>query len=254
MTFIVITILIGCLSTMAVYGRRGPWPPGTPAARPRLVVAGGTYEGSQGRPSDVYVLQERLIAVADGGGATRFGHTAAALTLGAVVVARPQYTARREQDMEDCVQEAHRAVRTTALRNPAVSGLISTLDMVVLDPGENPFLRYAHVGNGAIWHCPKGGRPRSLTTPHSFEGGPPLRAIGLESDLASDLGTVPLHPGDRVAIVTDGVIRAVGAARLAEFFSRGASPAACLDGLYDELAAAEPKDDATVVIADFVTV
>ncbi|GGT01751.1 hypothetical protein GCM10010156_69610 [Planobispora rosea] len=254
MTFIVITILIGCLSTMAVYGRHRPWPPGTPAARPRLVVAGGTYEGSQGRPSDVYVVQERLIATADGGSATRFGHTAAALTLGAVVVARPQYTTRREQDLDHCVQEAHRAVRTAALRNPAVSDLLSTLDLIVLDPGEHPFLRYAHVGNGAIWYRTKDGRPRPITTPDSLGDGPPLRAVGLASGLVPDTGTVPLRPGDRVAIVTDGVIGAVGAARLAELLSRGSSPAACLGGLYDEMAAAEPKDDATVIIADFVPI
>ncbi|GIH94793.1 PP2C family protein-serine/threonine phosphatase [Planobispora siamensis] len=254
MTFTVITILLGCLSVMAVRGRQGPWPPGAPAARPRLVVAGGTYEGSHGYPSDEYVVQERLIAAADGGGGTQFGHTAAALTLGAVVVARPQYSDRSEKGIGDCAQAAHRAVRTAALRNPAMSGLTSTLDVVVLDAGEDPCLRFAHVGDGAIWHCAKGGRPRPLTTLHSSEDGSSLRGIGLLPDLSPEIGTVALQPGDRIAIVTDGAMRALGVSRLTELFTAGASPAACLDGLYDEMAAVEPKEDATMIIADFVTV
>src|SRR4051794_7892243 len=100
MTFIVITILLSCLSVMAVRGQRGTWPPGMPVARPRLSAVGGRYEGSHRRPSDAYVLQERLIAAAGGaddetdceadGGADNQagagGQTSAAVALGAVVL------------------------------------------------------------------------------------------------------------------------------------------------------------------------
>ncbi|GGO66952.1 SpoIIE family protein phosphatase [Nonomuraea cavernae] len=241
MTFVVITILLACLPVMAVSGRRAAWPPGLPVPRPRLVAAGGTYEGSHGHPSDAYVIQERLIAVADGGGGEH-GPAAAALALSALVAAGPDRTGAREADLED------RAARATAPRAPTRTGLVSTLDLIMLDPGENPCLRFAHVGNGAIWHVAKGETPQPLTTSHSFDGGPPPRGI------APEVGTVPLRPGDRVVIVTDGVIQAVGIPRMAELFTDGSSPAACLDRLYDEMAAVEPKDDATVVIAEFVTV
>jgi hypothetical protein len=189
MTFIVITILLSCLSVMAVRGHRGTWPPGMPVARPRLSAVGGTYEGSHRRPSDAYVIQERLIAAASGadsgtgGGAD--GHTSAALALGAVVAARPHYTGAREVDMNGWAQAVHHSVRTASLRDPATSGLVSTLDLIILDPEGDPCLRFAHVGDGAIWHCAKSEPP--------------------------------------------------------------------LDRVFDEMAAVEPKDDATVVIADFVT-
>ncbi|WP_336204216.1 PP2C family protein-serine/threonine phosphatase [Nonomuraea sp. LPB2021202275-12-8] len=254
MTFIVVTILISCLSAMAVHGRRGAWPPGLPTARPRLVAVGGTYEGSHGQPSDAYVIQERLIATADGAGGRDLGQAAAALALGAVVAARPQHTVRREADMDGCAQAAHRAVRTAAASTPAMSGLVSTLDLIILEPGERPCLRFAHVGDGAIWHCPKGAKPRPLTTAHTFDDGTSLRGIGLASALDPHIGTVPLRAGDRVVIVTDGVTRAIGVPRLTELLTDGSSPAVCLDRLYDEMAAVEPKEDATVVIADFVTV
>lgn len=94
MTFFVISILIGCLSVMNVQGRRGKWPPGMPVTRPRLVAVGGTFEGSRGRPSDAYVIQERLVATADGGTGPEAGHVAAALALAAVIAGRPQHGAR----------------------------------------------------------------------------------------------------------------------------------------------------------------
>ncbi|TMR97953.1 SpoIIE family protein phosphatase [Nonomuraea basaltis] len=254
MTVFVISILIGCLSVMTVRGRRGQWLTGMPVARARLVAVGGTYEGSHGRASDAYVIQERLIAAADGAAGTELGHTAAALALGAVVAGRPQHAGTREQDLEECAQAAHRAVRNAALRNPAMPALVSTLDLIVLDPGESPRLRFAHVGNGAIWHCAKGAPPVPLTTPHRSDDGPPPRGLGVSAALNPEVGTVPIRPGDRVVIVTDGVVRALGAQRMTELLTEGASPVACLDRFYDELAAVEPKEDATVVIADFVTV
>ncbi|NUR82953.1 MAG: SpoIIE family protein phosphatase [Nonomuraea sp.] len=253
MTFFSVTILLGCLSVMAVRGRHGGWPPGMPAARPRLVAVGGTYDGSHGHPSDAYVIQERLIAVADGQGGTDVAHTAAALALGAVVAARPQHGGRRPEDIDECAQSAHRAVRRAALRTPSKPALVTTMDLLVLDPGETSCLRFAHVGNGVIWHCPRGGTPRQLTTSHSFDDGPLLRGIGLASTVNPEIGVVPLRPGDRVVVVTDGVLQALGAHRLTELLAVGASPAACLDRLYDEIAAAAPKEDASVVIADFVT-
>ncbi|MFG1704409.1 PP2C family protein-serine/threonine phosphatase [Nonomuraea sp. M3C6] len=248
-----ITILISCLSVMTVRGRRGNWPSGMPVTRARLVAVGGTYEGSYGPPSDAYVIQERLIAAAHGAGGTELAHTAAALALGAVVAGRPQHTGTREADLDECAQAAHRAVRTASLRNPAMPDLVSTLDLVVLDAGESPRLRFAHVGNGAIWHCAKGKEPQPLTTSHSFDDGPLLRGVGLPSALNPEVGTVPLRPGDRIVIVSDGVVRALGVPRVQELLTAGVSPVACLDRLYDEMAAVEPKDDATVIIADFVT-
>ncbi|TYB58045.1 protein phosphatase 2C domain-containing protein [Nonomuraea sp. PA05] len=250
MTVFVITFLLGCLSVMTVRGRKGNWPAGMPVARPRLVAVGGTYEGGHGRPSDAYVVQERLIAAARGVGGTEPAHLAAALTLGAVVAARPQHG---EEALDECAQAAHRAVRNAALRDPAVPELASTLDLVVLERAENPRLRYAHVGDGEIWLCPRGGEPRRLTTPHLFGEDPPLRGIGLPPGLKPEVGAVVLRPGDRVAIVTHGAIKTLGPARMKELFAGGTSPAACLDRMYDEMAAAEPKGDATVIIAEYVT-
>ncbi|MED7926146.1 SpoIIE family protein phosphatase [Nonomuraea sp. LP-02] len=247
MTFFVISILIGCLSVMNVQGRRGKWPPGMPVTRPRLVAVGGTFEGSRGRPSDAYVIQERLVATADGGTGSEAGHMAAALALAAVIAGRPQHGGQREQDLDDHVQAAHRAVRGAASRDPAMTDLAGGLDLIVLDGGESPRLRFAHVGNGAIWHCPRGGTPAPLTTPlttpHSFDDA-----------LTPEVGAVAVRPGDRVVMMSDGVVQALGVKRVTELLTGSASPVSCLDRLYDELAAVEPKEDATVVIADFVTV
>ncbi|MDA0638157.1 SpoIIE family protein phosphatase [Nonomuraea sp. MCN248] len=236
MTLISISILISCLSVMAVRGRRGPWPPGLPVARPRLSAAGGTYESSHGRRSDEYVIQERLIAVADGGGRGRPGHTAAALALGAVVAARPQMAGTRAEELGSCARTAWRT-------EPALAEEATGLDLIVLDVDEHPRLRYAHVGGGAIWHCAKGGRPRRLTAAGTGRTGTP----------APEIGSVPLRQGDRVVVVTDGVVRALGLERLMTLFADGRSPTACLDQLYDELSVLDPVEDATMIVADFVS-
>ncbi|MEU6729918.1 protein phosphatase 2C domain-containing protein [Nonomuraea wenchangensis] len=254
MTFFVISILIGCLSVMNVQGRRGKWPPGMPVTRPRLVAVGGTFEGSRGRPSDAYVIQERLVATADGGTGPEPGHVAAALALAAVIAGRPQHAGPREQDLDDYVQAAYRAVRGAASRHPAMTEPAASLDLIVLDGGESPRLRFAHVGTGAIWHCPRGGTPAPLTTPHSFDDGPPLSALGRPAAINPEVGAVAVRPGDRVVMMSDGVLQALGVKRVTELLTGSASPVSCLDRLYDELAAVEPKEDATVVIADFVTV
>ncbi|WP_344880973.1 SpoIIE family protein phosphatase, partial [Nonomuraea antimicrobica] len=145
------------------------------------------------------------------------------------------------------------AVRAAPVPAPAAPDLVSSLDLVVLDRAESPRLRFAHVGTGAIWHCPKGGEPRPLTTPHASGDGPPARGIGLPGRLSPEVGTVVLRPGDRVAIVTEGAVRALGVERMKELFTVGASPVACLDRMFDEMAAADPEDDATVIVAEFVT-
>ncbi|HEX4814609.1 MAG TPA: SpoIIE family protein phosphatase [Nonomuraea sp.] len=251
MTLFVISFLVCCLSVMTVRGRRGKWPDGMPVTRPRLVAVGGTYEGSEQRASDAYVVQERLVATADGAAGSVPGHAAAAVALGAVVAARPQHAGTRESDLAECARAAQRAVRDAAPSDPAPPSPAGTLDVIVLDGGETPRLRYAHVGGGVIWHCPKGGAPASLTEP---AGGAPPPGAGVPSELDVAVGSVPIRPGDRVVVVTDGVVRALGTRRVADLLAEGSSPVACLDRFYDELAAAEPEEDATVVIADFVTV
>ncbi|TDD25732.1 SpoIIE family protein phosphatase [Nonomuraea diastatica] len=235
-------------------------------------------------------------------GGAEHAHTAAALTLAAVVAAGPQHAGTREKDLGECAHAAHRTLRAAALHHaagPATAasestlpagpdpsgseatlpagpatvasdsagpgsggsalpasggtGLVSSLDLVVLDQDRQPRLRYAHVGDGAIWHCAKGEEPRPLTTANTFGGGPMTRGPGLLSTLTPETGTLPLRSGDRVAIVTAGLTRALGAARLKALLASGSSPAACLDRLYDEMAALEPEGDATVIVADVVT-
>ncbi|GAB2910290.1 hypothetical protein GCM10027203_06860 [Nonomuraea fastidiosa] len=47
------------------------------------------------------------------------------------------------------------------------------------------------------------------------------------------MGTVEPRPGDRVAIASEGALDALGAERLEVLLMAGASPAACLDRVFD---------------------
>ncbi|MFD2354320.1 SpoIIE family protein phosphatase [Nonomuraea ferruginea] len=199
-------------------------------------VGSGRHVRGLERPS---VRRLRDPGAADRGGGRRGrgrrGHTAAALALGAVVAARPQTAGTEEEDLGGCARAARDEL--------ALAERATGLDLIVLDAGERPRLRYAHVGGGAIWYCAKGGRPRRLTRPGD----------GPVGTAEPEVGSVPLHQGDRIVVVTDGVVTALGAERMTALFADGRSPASCLDQLYDEMSVVEPEEDATVLVADFVT-
>ncbi len=70
-----------------------------------------------------------------------------------------------------------------------------------------------------------------------------LRAVGAEAELALDLMHCPLRPGDRVLLCSDGLYRALPAARLTALLaSRDAA------GLVAAALALHPRDNVTAVV------
>ena len=128
-----------------------------------------------------------------------------------------------------------------------------SLAFAVLDP-EQGILTYANAGHPAPLLLHADGRTSRLTA-----GGP---VLGVLAGATYEEGRLPLAPGDRLALFTDGVAEASGAAgeelgearlleRLAEWRSVSAAEASAkVLGLARDFADGALADDATVVVVD----
>lgn len=157
-----------------------------------------------------------LLMVADGVSGGAGGAEAASMTVRTVSAdyyATPE-TWTVAQSLETVLQAANRWVLSQALAHREMSGMATTLSMLVLR-GQRYVL--AHVGDTRIYRLRERGLSR-LTTDHVWDR-PNMRhvlkrAIGLDQHLSVDYAEGLLHSGDVYAILSDGVWDAVGDAEI----------------------------------------
>ena len=172
----------------------------------RLSVAADTSDVAR-VTQDAYVIQDGVIAVARGVTRTGMDHRAAAITLSTVVSAGLNGGDDPLQSLGECASSANKALRGLSRRDPELSGMVTTLDIVVFSAsGRQPSFHVAHVGNSTIWWQAAGSAAVTpVTEAHSFAHGPLLRAVGIGPDLIPDLKTIPAGPGDRIFICTSSI-------------------------------------------------
>jgi serine/threonine protein phosphatase PrpC len=224
----------------------------------RLVAAGATKRGKRGGPNeDAFVVVDGLLAVADGVGGEAAGQIASTLTVTTVAGFRPQYAEDPRQGLRGALERANRTVRESPNQEPTWHGMACTLDVVVLgrqrDTGETLFV--AHVGDSSVWLQPQRGKPRPLTTPHAIKNGPLLNAIGLNEEVELDLIEVPVRPGDRVILASDGITKVMSPEQLDGLMMElgSLSPERAADALVEAAILAGARDDTTIVVGDIVT-
>ncbi|CAM3471138.1 Stp1/IreP family PP2C-type Ser/Thr phosphatase [Hydrogenibacillus schlegelii] len=185
-------------------------------------------------------LDERhlLVVVADGMGGHAGGEVASALavdTLVREVTARwPVPSSEWPALLVEAVRAANRAVYTASRIDPAVAGMGTTLDAVLI--GREAGL-VAHVGDGRAYLYRSGVLVR-LTDDHSYVGellrrgeiseaeaevhprrNVILRAVGTEAEVAVDLVPFDWRPGDGLLVCTDGLSKALPEAEIAAVFA-----------------------------------
>ncbi len=197
----------------------------------RMRAVARTFPGRATGNADVYLIQNGMIAVADGGSPVQLGARVASLALSATVVALADAPGATEERLRHCVANANRTVRAAAAADPRLARQASTLDCLLLEPGMSR-LHYAHVGNGAIWYWPVDSAPRALTTPHS-SGWVLLRGVGMVEDLLPDVGVLELAPGDRILVATAGLSHELTQETIIKLPGPADSPDACLERLAD---------------------
>lgn len=215
------------------------------------------------RNEDAYLVEEPLFAVADGMGGHRGGNVASALALETIRGEGP--LPADPEALVDRLRAANRAILQRGAADPRLAGMGTTVTAALCD-GER--LHVLHVGDSRAYLF-RDGSLRQLTedhtlvqrmvregrlTPEEAERHPQrsilTRALGVEGEVEPDRVTVPLRPGDRVLLCTDGLTGMVDAARIEQVLRDEPDPQRAADLLVEEANRAGGDDNITVVVVD----
>lgn len=209
-----------------------------------------------------------LVAVADGMGGHEDGELASAAAVQAVarLYLRPP-PEDPERELRVFVMEAHRRLRARVAAAGAVK-MGTTLTVAWL-LGNRAY--FVHVGDSRLYHW-RVGRLTRLTRDHTRgefarrdSRSPPRhptylsqnfiygsRGLGddaaLRVDAGIDTGSVPLLPGDRLLLCTDGVTARLEDAWIAEALANVPEPGACAVSLMERAVAGLSDDNITAVV------
>ena len=182
---------------------------------------------------DAVIVGEGLMGVADGMGGHNGGETASAAARDGMIreAAALEPT---EQNLEAAIRRVNLELWEMQLKDASLSGMGTTLT-VLWKAGRNMLV--GHVGDSRAYLLREGAM-RQVTNDHSMVADMvrrgmlteeqaachPMRnyitrAVGTESDIISDVFTVPRRKGDRWLICSDGLHGAVGKDRLRELIA-----------------------------------
>ena len=165
-----------------------------------------TLAAMYGRPMTQYFVQNGMVAMARGATGGSTDQYAATLVLSAIISSRPQDSAKPEQGLRECVATAEpHGLAPWPQRDPALSGMVATLDIIYLDPGCTGACAVSCACRERDYHCTKiQEHSHSSHSPslHTFANGPLLRGVGLVPDLVPDTGMTSISPGDRIFMST----------------------------------------------------
>jgi serine/threonine protein phosphatase PrpC len=234
-------------------------PGGDPRPVPlvKFDAAGRTNAGNQGDNADGYLIQEQLIAMADGITRATESRWASALALGAVVADQAGNSLDPLQALRDSLEFANATLRGKGEEAPELAGMATSLDVVLLAEIAGAWaLVSAHVGSGSIFLFTSPDEGEMLTTPHSVGLDPIVRAVGAADQVTGDVESTAVRPGALVVLASNGLTGVLSFPEIQAVVGRyfHAAPQACAEVLLRLAYRHGPKDDVTVVVARVVRV
>lgn len=167
--------------------------------------------------------------------------------------------------LAEALAAAHSAVARRALAEPALAGMGTTLEIVVVRQAE---VVSCHVGDSRVYLFRRGAL-RQLTSDDNYaaflaESGtipadriPPAyrhmltQAVGLSEDLMPEIRTVGVEPGDLLLICSDGLTEALGDEEIGTLMGRGRTGLATIaDALVAAANAKGGPDNISVIIIE----
>lgn len=220
---------------------------------------------SRDHNEDGYLIREPLFAVADGMGGHRGGEVASSVALESLQQL-PEDADGLLRALVDRIREANRMVLERGESDPELRGMGTTLTALVTQEQK---AHVAHVGDSRAYLL-RDGSLQQLTEDHSLvqrmvregkltpeqAGRHPqrsilTRALGVDTEIAVDELTLPILPGDRLLLCTDGLTGMIDPDRIHEILESERDPQAASDLLVEEANGAGGDDNITVVIVDF---
>lgn len=228
----------------------------------RLIYAAMSDIGLvRGQNEDSFLVAPGVFAVCDGMGGAQAGEVASE-----VACRHLMDLCSGERSVErlvDAVRRANEEIVSRSLAEPDLAGMGTTLTAAIQ---EDDTLVFAHVGDSRayLFH---GGSLRQLTEDHSLVAelvrqgrltpeqaaihphrSVITRALGTEWEIHPDVFRVPLAPGDRVLICTDGVSGLVPDDRIGLLMAQASDPEEAARSLVQEAIARGGDDNATAVV------
>ena len=231
-------------------------------------LAGFSEKGPREENQDVLTMSDfprtGIVAIADGMGGERGGRVAAETALAALLDAGP---VRSLSEAEEALRRADLAVTDRAAADQdRYGGMGCALAFLSFScrAGDGPLWICGHVGDVRVISRSPDGTVRLETRDHSVsfarweageitleevargEGSNRLRrSIGRGGE--PDVAWIPVRPGWRYAIVSDGVSRAVGLGMIGEILARRSATAA-IESLRERVHARGADDNFTAVV------
>lgn len=219
----------------------------------------------RGNNEDAGFASHHVQVVADGVGGAAAGEVASATTtyvVSAMAAAHPATDAATL--LRRAVAEAHHQLRAGVGRDPSHAGMATTLVAALARHGE---VTLAHIGDSRAYLLRRG-RLTRLTTDHTFvqtliDAGRltpaearrhPYRSVVLKSLNAEeephpDVFQVPVSPGDRLLLCSDGLTDFVDERAVAALLPDG-DPDDAAQALVDAALATGGRDNVTCVVSD----
>lgn len=246
-------------------------------ASPVALLAAGLTDAGRVRGSNqdaLAVLPEQgWLIVSDGLGGRNAGEAASRVVVEVLprvlrerLASTPHRTTAVHRILRDAIVEMSQDLHRSARGRPGLAGMGATLVLVCIFHGAASI---ASMGDSRAYLF-RGGRLRCLTRDHSVAGillrngeiseeeakthpGRKMlsRYVGMPSAVYPDVRTVPLKPGDRLLLCTDGLTRMVSETAIAEVLDGGGPPEAACRTLVDSANAAGGDDNVTVLVAEW---
>ncbi|GHE44307.1 hypothetical protein GCM10017673_53090 [Streptosporangium violaceochromogenes] len=220
-------------------------------------AAGRTNGGEDGENAAAFLVQDGLVAVADGTPSTGEGHRASALALGAVVFGRTWDPFDPVWSLEKSMEVAGDWLRNVSDAVPGSGTMSAHLGAAALSrSGEGWTLAFARAGDVTVYVFPGPDTGEMVTNARPAgrrvsRRGLDRRAAGAPDGLGGEVGTVSAAPGTLVVVGTGGFASALSFPDVQAVVRRnfGASPHTCAGALLDAAYRRRVSGDVTVAVA-----
>lgn len=220
-------------------------------------AAGRTNGGEDGENAAAFLVQDGLVAVADGTPSTGEGHRASALALGAVVFGRTWDPFDPVWSLEKSMEVAGDWLRNVSDAVPGSGTMSAHLGAAALSrSGEEWTLAFARAGDATVYVFPGPDTGEMVTNARPAgrrvsRRGLDRRAAGAPDGLGGEVGTVTAAPGTLVVVGTGGFASALPFPDVQAVVRRNfeASPHTCAGALLDAAYRRRVTGDVTVAVA-----
>ncbi|MBN1629501.1 MAG: Stp1/IreP family PP2C-type Ser/Thr phosphatase [Thermoleophilia bacterium] len=212
---------------------------------------------------DSFLLRRGLYVVCDGMGGARGGEVASQMACLGLLGLNPATAG--QQDLRAAISSSNQAIAQRGAGEAHLMGMGTTLTATLIRDG---YLTLAHVGDSRayILHSDE---LTQLTEDHSWVGemvrrgeltpaeaavhphrSVITRALGTVGEVDPDLLEIPVVPGDRVVLCSDGLTGMIGDSEIEELLGRDEEPQKIAELLVKAALAGGGEDNVTVIVVE----